>query len=129
MIERRKINDHREPSGNGIDASSPLPDKLCELEKRISAALTADRSSNDLADLLQQADLAVIAAEDFAKTEHETALDPTISPDPHAARQRAEDAQFMVGRLRTLQPRLLQRFQEITAREQLKQWQATRTRW
>jgi hypothetical protein len=35
-----------------------------------------------------------------------------------------EDAQFMVGRLRTLQPRLLARYQEVVAQDQLKQWQA-----
>ena len=124
MIERQRhrINDP-EPTGNGIDASSPLPLKLAELERRISAALTGDRSATDLADLLEQTDWAVIAAEEFAKDEREKALDPLASPDPHAARQCAEDAQFMVGRLKTLRPRLLQRHREISAREQLAQWQ------
>ncbi len=41
----------------------------------------------------------VIAAEQYAKVEQEAALDPTQSPDPRRARQRAEDALFTVGRL------------------------------
>jgi hypothetical protein len=121
--ERRRIHDP-EPTGNGIDASSPLPDKLAELERRISAALTEPRTATDLADLFEQTDLAVVAAEEFAKDEHDKALDPLASPDPQAARQQAEDAAFMANRLRTLRPRLLARLQQVTAQEALETYRA-----
>jgi hypothetical protein len=122
--ERRRINDPREPSGNGIDASAPLRDRLHEQERRIFAALTEHRTASALADLLEQTDLAVIAAEEFAKTEHERALDPTQSPEPRAARQAAEDAAFMANRLRTMRPRLLARLQQVTQREELEAYRA-----
>ena len=83
-------------------------------------------TASDLSDLLEQTDLAVIAAEQFAKAEHERALDPTQSPEPRAARQAAEDAQFMVGRLRTLQPRLLARYQQVCQQEAVQEYLAKR---
>jgi hypothetical protein len=89
-------------------------------------ALTEHRTAGALSDLLQQTDYAVIAAEEFAKTEHDTALDPTVSPEPQAARQRAEDAQFMVGRLRTLQPRLLARYQQVCQQQAVQEYLAKR---
>ena len=106
---------------NGADVTieSPLPERLAELERRISAALTNTTSASDLADLLRQNELAVVAAEEFARAEHEAALDPTVSPDPHAARQRAEDAAFAANRLKTLGPRLFAHFQKIYAQEQV----------
>jgi hypothetical protein len=77
-----------------------------------------------LADLLRQNELAVVAAEEFARAEHEAALDPTVSPDPHAARQRAEDAAFAANGLKTLGPRLFAHFQKIYAQEQVQTYVA-----
>lgn len=119
MIEKRSLR----PAGNGseeITSDSPLPLKLAELERRISAVLTEPRSASDLADLLQQTDYAIIAASEHAKLENEKSLDPLQSPDPHAARQAAEDATFLANRLRTLQPRLLARYQEVVVQERCK---------
>jgi hypothetical protein len=123
--ERRRINDP--PRGNGIDASAPLRDRLHEQERRISTALTEPRTATDLADLLDQTDLAVVAATEHAKLENDRALDPLESPDPQAARQCAEDAAFMANRLRTMRPRLLARLQQVTAQEALAAYRAKQT--
>jgi hypothetical protein len=82
VIERRAI---RPPTnGSGVTRESPLPERIAEHERRVSAALTEPTPSSDLADW------AVIAAHEFAKSEHKAALDPTVSPDSAAARARAE---------------------------------------
>jgi uncharacterized protein (UPF0335 family) len=126
-IERRKItSEHSEQTTNGIDASSPLPDRLREQERRISAALTDDRSASDLADLLQQTDWAVISAEEFAQLENEKALDVLQSPDPTEAMRSASSAAFLANRLRAMRPRLLARYQEIVAHEQVQEYLAKR---
>jgi hypothetical protein len=104
-------------SGATITRDSPLMDRLSFHERRLSAALTGATTATKLAELLADTDLAIVEAEDFAKCEQEAALDPTISPDPQAARARAEDAAFMVGRLKTLRPRLFARYQQAVAAE------------
>ena len=131
MIEKRQIKNHdlatvSSANGSGeITIDSPLPDRLAELEKRISSALTGERTAHDLANLLMQCDLAIPQAEEFAKAELERALDPLRSPDdPREARQQAEDATFASNRLRTLRPRLLARYHEISAAEQRQQYLA-----
>jgi hypothetical protein len=126
LIERKPIKNPdvaTVAAANGgddeITINDPLPIRLAELEKRISAALTGERTAHDLANLLMQCDLAVPQAEEFAKSELERALDPLRSPDdPREARQQAEDATFAANRLRTLRPRLLARYHEISAAEQ-----------
>ena len=60
----------RPPLGADVTIDSPLPERLTELERRISAALTNTTSASDLADLLRQNELAVVAAEEFARAEH-----------------------------------------------------------
>jgi hypothetical protein len=112
-------------NGSGeVTAQSPLPLRLAELERRISAALTEHRTASDLSDLLEQTDLGVIAATEHAKLENERALDPTQSPEPRAARQAAEDATFAASRLRTLRPRLLARLHQLTEQEALETYRA-----
>jgi hypothetical protein len=108
--------------GDELTIDSPLPLRLAELERRISAALTSERTAHDLTNLLLQTDLAIPAAEEFAKAELERALDPLQSPDPRAARQQAEDATFASNRLRTLRPRLLARYHDISAAEMRQQY-------
>jgi hypothetical protein len=130
MIERRSIQ--AAPSKNAdkptaaapnggddeITINDPLPIRLAELERRISTGLTGERTAHDLANLLMQTDFAIPQAEEFAKLENEKSLDPLQSPDPREARQAAEDAVFASNRLRTLRPRLLARYHEVSAAEQ-----------
>jgi hypothetical protein len=108
-------------SANG---SGGITGDLRELERRVSVALIEAVPAHDLANLLQQVDYAIPAANELAKLETEKSLDPLQSPDPHAARQQAEDATFMASRLRTLRPRLLQRCQQIAAQEEIEAYQA-----
>jgi hypothetical protein len=94
-------------------------------EHRVVAALTADDVTGDgLAALLTEMAAAIAAADAAAKTEHEKALDPVVSPDPVKAHQAMEAAAFTAARLRALQPRLERRHQEASAQERLKAWQA-----
>jgi hypothetical protein len=123
MIERRPIKS--EPTGdvatvsstNGsgavteVNSTSPLPDRLGELERRISCALADDGArAATLSNLLQQVEWALPLAEDFARSEQQTALDPLAIPDAREARQRSEDAIFACNRLRSFTPRLRSRY-------------------
>jgi hypothetical protein len=84
MIEKRplKITEPRTATnGSGeITCDSPLPDKLRELERRMSAALSSDRTADQLADLLADSDRGIAAADEYARAEHERALDPLKVP-------------------------------------------------
>jgi hypothetical protein len=96
------------------------------LEQRISDALkenTTATTAIDLADLIQETTSAI---DQTAKAEREKALDPTLSPDPTAARAALNEAEFMCGRLRTLLPRLQQRYADIEAQEYLARWTTDR---
>jgi hypothetical protein len=75
---------------------------------------------SDIAVLLQETATAISEAEQTATVEKEKALDPALSPDLKAARAAMEDAIFAVGRLRTLQPRLEARYQQIATRRAIK---------
>jgi hypothetical protein len=84
MIEKRPLK-ITEPgtatNGSGeITCDSPLPDKLRELERRMSAALSSDRTADQLADLLADSDRGIAAADEYARAEHERALDPLKVP-------------------------------------------------
>jgi hypothetical protein len=58
------------------------------LEQRISTALADPQvTSTDLMELIDEAELAVTAAEDTVRAEHERALDPIVSPDAAKAKQ------------------------------------------
>src|SRR6516164_253388 len=91
-----------------------------EFEGKIVTALASNdtQNTNNIAALLDELEAGIAAAEDTAKLEHERSLDPSATPDPVAARQVAEDAAFRVGRLKTLLPRLRQRYQITLAEEQ-----------
>jgi hypothetical protein len=103
--------------GEVITSASPLPLRVSELEKRISAALAdAGAHSTALANLLQQTQWALPEVEQYAAVERDKSLDPTQSPDPRSARAASEDAQLAVGRIQTLQTRLRSRF--LQARQQ-----------
>jgi hypothetical protein len=94
------------------------------LEERIAAALTCDHSSAELAALVCETEAAIDAAAQNATLERKKALDPTASPDPQAARTAMEDAAFRVRRLKTLLPKLEERYYAKWEAEKAAQWSA-----
>lgn len=95
------------------------------LEKRIADALNNNIAAIDLAALLAETEAAITQA---STVERKMALDPTLSPDPTAARAAMTDAEFMANRLRTLLPRLQKRYTDVEAAEALTSWQSDRDR-
>ena len=73
---------------------------------------------------MQQVDWALPEAEQYAAVERDMCLDPTQSPDPRAARAAMEDAEFAVGRLKTLQPRLRARHLQVYQQEAVREYLA-----
>ena len=63
-----------------------------------------------------------MAATNAAVAEREKALDPLASPDITKARAAMEDAAFTRDRLRTVLPRLQQKFTEVEAAEYAARW-------
>jgi predicted transcriptional regulator len=95
------------------------------LEQKIAAALTAaDVSSTDLSQLIAEADSAIAAADKTAEEERTKALDPALSPDPKAAREAMQEAEFSRDRLKTLLPRLQARHKQLQAKEYEARWYA-----
>ena len=93
------------------------------LERKIAEALAdTNIGSIALADLMVECEKAIAAADQAAARTREESLDPALSPDLKEARERMEDATFAANRLRTLQPRLDRRVQEVTQREECDQW-------
>jgi hypothetical protein len=122
-------NTESAPATNGsgeVTRDSPLMDRLRYHEQRISTALTEPTTAADLAELLNDTDLAIIEAEQHAAAERDKSLDPTRSPDPIAARAAMEDALFMVGRLKTMRPRLSSRLQAATQEETVRDYVSKR---
>lgn len=84
-----------------------------ELERRIAAALANGTiPSGELRALISGTEQAITEADASAAQARVKALDPQQSPDPHAARQAMEDAEFVCDRLQTLLPRL-QKYQAL----------------
>jgi hypothetical protein len=93
------------------------------LEQRIATGLGAtDVTAADLGQLIAETEAAITAADKTAEAERTKALDPALSPDPKAAREAMQDAEFCRDRLKTLLPRLQQRHKEITEAEALAAW-------
>jgi hypothetical protein len=93
------------------------------LEQRIATVLAADDiKSSDLAALIVETEAAAAAADEVATKTREQALDPLISPDATKARAAMEAAAFTRDRLRTVLPRLQQRFSEVRAAEEYARW-------
>jgi hypothetical protein len=92
------------------------------LEKQIAAALVDDIASADLATLINEIETAISEADASAEAERAKALDPLLSPDPKAAREAMQAAEFARDRLRTVLPRLKERHKQIAAREYLTEW-------
>ena len=95
------------------------------LEQRISTALAAPEvTSTDLMELIDEAELAVTAAEETARAEYEKALDPMVSPDAAKAKQSIWAAEFNRDRLRAFLSRLWERLAEIETAEKATRWDA-----
>jgi len=96
---------------------------MSDLEHRISAALGDEAVTSDtLSDLIQETDAAIIAADATAESERAKALDPTLSPDPKAAREAMQAAEFARDRLRTVLPRLQKRYERVAGAERKAAW-------
>jgi hypothetical protein len=94
------------------------------LEQQITAALADDISSGDLGALISATEQAIARADTAADEERVRALDPTLSPDPMAAREAMQAAEFACNRLKTVFPRLKEGHQQIAAQEYLAGWHA-----
>jgi hypothetical protein len=93
------------------------------LEQRISAALVDnDIHSSALATLIAETEAATTAADEAAIKSREQALDPIASPDPTKARAAMEAAAFTRDRLRTVLPRLQERFEQVCLDEEYATW-------
>jgi hypothetical protein len=90
------------------------------LEQKIASALTADVKSADIAALVAETEVAITQA---AEAERAKVLDPIVSPDAAMAHGAMTEAAFMRERLRTVLPRLQQRYQEVMAHEYHAQWE------
>jgi hypothetical protein len=103
----------------------PIMTKQATLEQRISTVLTDDnRKSSVIAALIAETETAVIAADENAKLEQERVFDPLASPDPKAAREAMQAAEFMQTWLRTALLRLQRRLRETQELEHRAKWYA-----
>jgi hypothetical protein len=96
---------------------------MSTLEERITAALTNEIASPDLAGLIAETEEAITTADATAERERVSALDPVASPDPVKARAAMEDAAFTRDRFRTVLPRLHARLKQVEATEYLARWE------
>jgi hypothetical protein len=98
-----------------------------ELETRIATALTSGSiASANVNALIEETTAAIVEGEKAAAEERERAFDPALSPNPKLARERMEDTLFLVGRLKTLLPRLQKLACEVRTREENVAFAATR---
>jgi hypothetical protein len=95
------------------------------LEQRIAAALTAtDMAADVIADLLAEAEEAMIAADEAVEVEYERAHDVLISPDADKAREALQLVEFRRDRLRTALTQLEARWAQVAAAEDAAKWEA-----
>ena len=77
------------------------------LEQKISAALADSTiTPTQLEALADELDVGIAEAERLASKLHEDVHDPQLYPDRREAKQHLDDAEFAVGRLLSLRPRL-----------------------
>jgi hypothetical protein len=99
--------------------------KQTTLERRIGAVLTDDYTkSSVIAALIAEIETAIVAADEHAKLEQERVFDPLASPDPKAAREAMQAAEFMQTWLRSALLRLQRRLRETQERERRAKWYA-----
>jgi hypothetical protein len=92
------------------------------LEQKVVAALDSDMSANSLGNLLTTLDAAITEADATAEAAKVAFLDPVASPDINKARAAKESTQFTADRLRTLLPRLEQKYQQVEAEHAAMKW-------
>lgn len=92
------------------------------LEQRACSALTDTVTAAMLYALINDVTHGIDQNDQQAAAEKDKAMDPTQSPDPHEARQAAENAEFAANRLRTILPRLEQRYADVQQAEQTQAW-------
>jgi hypothetical protein len=95
------------------------------LEQKISAALAdAAITPTQLEALADELDVGIAEAERIASKLHEDVHDPQLYPDRRETKQHLDDAEFAVGRLLTLRPRLERHLAQLIAAEQHARWLA-----
>jgi hypothetical protein len=93
------------------------------LEQRIAAALSDKAiTSAKLADLVRETETAIKSAEQGAAEAKRRALDPITSPDAVKARAMSEAAEFARDRLKTVLPRIKERFDDLRFEEAKAAW-------
>ena len=105
--------------------NEPSMTEQTTLEQRIRTALTEDDSNSSvIAALIAETETAIVAADEDAKLEEKRVFDPLASPDPKAAREAMQAAEFMQTWLRTALLRLQRRLRETRERERRAKWYA-----
>ena len=90
-----------------------------DLDDRIARAFRDGPTSNDVANLIAEAEAAFRSSSEVAERARERALDPALSANEVAEARRAmEDAAFARDRLSTAVPRLQQRREDLLAAEE-----------
>src|SRR5947208_1028508 len=94
-------------------------DNICAGDERIFSAFADGATSSGVADLVAEAETAVVVCSEAAEVARTRALDPALSAnDVTAARREMEDAAFRRDRLQTAATRLRERLQEVRAQEE-----------
>jgi hypothetical protein len=89
------------------------------LEQKVSAALTNDAiTPAEVEALANELDVGIAEAERLASKLHEDVHDPQLYPDRREAKVQLDDAEFAVGRLLTLRPRLERRLAAVETAEE-----------
>jgi hypothetical protein len=96
-----------------------------DLEQRAVTALGSDNVSlNELADLTREAETALATAYTAVEEARREGVDPVLSPDPVAARERVGAAEFSYARATALLSRLNERCRQVAAAERNAIWEA-----
>jgi hypothetical protein len=93
------------------------------LEQTIADALgNPNAALEDLVALIAECETGIERATAAAAEEKVKAMDPAMSPDPRAALDASQLAEFAAARLRTLLPRLHEALRQAQAREVYERW-------
>src|SRR5713101_3084586 len=96
----------------------PVPAGYATLDDRIKAVLSDGAKSDDVANLIREAEAAAIAAGDAAERARSHTLDPALSaPNVAAARREMEDAALTRDELQDAVKRLRAQLREEKAQE------------
>ncbi len=94
------------------------------LEKDIVAALGDENATAaSLGELVSRTEAAITEADVAADAARVAFLDPIVEPDAHRAKAKVEATTFVAARLRTLLPRIQDRYREVEADEDRAEWE------